>query len=85
MKMSDNPAKYEVLIEQYLRSILGIRYKIYSVLSAIFWYFWYVVILKSHKMILVNFRLRRMKAEFLNMPELAQCCSLADIVPPFQV
>ena len=26
-----------------------------------------------------------MKAEFLNVPELAQCCSLADIVPPFQV
>ena len=24
MKMSDNPAKYEVLIEQYLRSILDI-------------------------------------------------------------
>ena len=25
MKMSDNPAKYEVLIKQYLRSILDIR------------------------------------------------------------
>lgn len=58
---------------------------IYSVLSTILWYLWYVVILKSHEIILVNFRLRRMKAEFLNMPELAQCCSLADIVPPFQV
>jgi len=29
-------------------------------------------------------RLRKMKSEFLNVPELAQCCSLADIVPPFQ-
>ena len=26
-----------------------------------------------------------MKSEFLNVPELAQCCSLSDIVPPFQV
>lgn len=29
-------------------------------------------------------RLRKMKSEFLKIPELAQCCSLADIVPPFQ-
>ena len=26
-----------------------------------------------------------MKAEFLNVPELGECCCLADIVPPFQV
>ncbi|XP_015777943.1 PREDICTED: RING finger protein 17-like [Acropora digitifera] len=29
-------------------------------------------------------RLRKMKKEFLKIPELAQSCSLADIVPPFQ-
>lgn len=29
-------------------------------------------------------RLRKMKAEFLNVPELGECCCLADIVPPFQ-
>jgi len=43
------------------------------------------IVFLGGKRILVNFRLRKMKAEFLNMPELAQCCSLADIVPPFQV
>lgn len=26
-----------------------------------------------------------MKTEFLNVPELGECCCLADIVPPFQV
>ena len=43
------------------------------------------IVFLGDKRMLVNFRLRKMKAEFLNMPELAQCCSLADIVPPFQV
>ena len=43
------------------------------------------IVFLGAKNILINFRLRKMKAEFLNMPELAQCCSLADIVPPFQV
>ena len=35
--------------------------------------------------VLIYSRLRKMKAEFLNVPELGECCCLADIVPPFQV
>ena len=49
--------------------------------------FFLVVISKNYmKLFLFTYyRLRKMKSEFLNIPELAQCCSLADIVPPFQV
>lgn len=37
------------------------------------------------KYLFLYFRLRKMKSDFLNVPELAQSCSLADITPPFQV
>lgn len=49
--------------------------------------FFLVIISKNYsKLFLFTYcRLRKMKSEFLNIPELAQCCSLADIVPPFQV
>ena len=49
--------------------------------------FFLVVISKNYSQLFLftYCRLRKMKSEFLNIPELAQCCSLADIVPPFQV